>query len=479
MVAHAEAVSKGSRQSTEYWRWAAALGPAVALYWAPLPGLNAQQRHLLAIFTGTILAMMTQPMPVGACAFSAITALALTNTLPAARVLSGFANPVTWLIFSAFLFARAVISTGLGLRTAYWITQRFGGHPITLGYSVAASNVALAPFIPSDTARGGGVLYPITRSLARCFDSEPGPTGGRMGAYLNLVGFHVNYVASATFLTSMAANPMIASFARKIAKADITWGTWLLGSSLPALLSLLLVPVLLYWLQPPSIKDMGPARRMAAGKLAEMGPMSRQEWILVVILFSVMAGWVTSNLHWVSNALVAVAGVTALLLCRIVTWDELLEQRGAWDALVWFAPILMMSDALLETGVVGVLSGALFAPIGAMTVAPAFLVLTGAYFYAHYGFASQTAHATALYPGFLTAAVGVGIPPMVAALALAFLSSLDAGITHYGTGSAPVYFGAGFVSQGTWWRVGFCVSVLNLLIWLGIGPLWWKAAGLW
>jgi divalent anion:Na+ symporter, DASS family len=48
-----------------------------------------------------------------------------------------------------------------------------------------------------------------------------------------------------------------------------------------------------------------------------------------------------------------------------------------------------------------------------------------------------------------------------------------------GTGSAPVYFGAGYVSQSDWWVIGFIVSVVNLAIWFGVGLIWWRVIGLW
>ena len=70
------------------------------------------------------------------------------------------------------------------------------------------------------------------------------------------------------------------------------------------------------------------------------------------------------------------------------------------------------------------------------------------YIYAHYAFASMTAHVTALYPAFFGAALAIGAPPLLAALALAYFSNLNAGLTHYGTGSAPVFFGAGYVGAG-------------------------------
>jgi DASS family divalent anion:Na+ symporter len=85
----------------------------------------------------------------------------------------------------------------------------------------------------------------------------------------------------------------------------------------------------------------------------------------------------------------------------------------------------------------------------------------------------------ALYSSFLSMALLAGSPPLLAAVALAYFSNLDAGLTHYGTGSAPVFFGAGYVSQGAWWKLGFLISLLNLAIWIGVGSLWWKVLGWW
>jgi len=133
----------------------------------------------------------------------------------------------------------------------------------------------------------------------------------------------------------------------------------------------------------------------------------------------------------------------------------------------------MMADALNEGGVIAIISGGLF------HWGPPLAVLVAAYLYIHYVFASMTAHVTALYPGFLAAAIAGGAPPMLAAMALAYASNLDAGLTHYGTGSAPVYFGVGYINQSTWWKLGFVISLLNLVFWLGVGPVWWKLVGLW
>jgi DASS family divalent anion:Na+ symporter len=192
-----------------------------------------------------------------------------------------------------------------------------------------------------------------------------------------------------------------------------------------------------------------------------------------------MIGWVLSPWHGVSNTIVALAGVCALLLAGVISWDELLAERRAWEALIWFGTLVMMADMLLQRGVVGVLSKSAFHYVQGWPAVAALATLVAAYQYIHYGFASMTAQATALYPAFLAAAIAAGASPLVGALSLAYFSNINAAMTHYGTGSAPVFFGAGYVTQAEWWRVGFLVSLLNLAIWLGVGLAWWKLLGWW
>lgn len=454
-------------------RWSAVLLPGLVLYFFPVPGLNAGQRHLLSIFLATIVALVAQPVPMGVSVLTAMTLLALTGTVAPAKVLSGFSNQTTWLIVSAFLFSRAVTMTGIGMRIAYLFVQRFGRSALSLAYSIVASNVVLAPFIPSDTARGGAIIFPITQGLARALGSEPGMTG-RTGAFITLVGFHGNYIASALFLTSMAANPMIADFAAKIAHVDLSWGRWALATLVPGLLSLTIMPYMIFRLHPPESKDVSAARALALQELAAMGRLSRNERWLVVVLLCVMTGWILSPWHGIPNAFVALAGISALLILDVFKWPDLLAESRAWDALIWFAPLLMMSDVLNESGTIKVLSGAAFSGLNGWPWQGALCALVLMYLYVHYAFASMTAHVMALYPGFLAAAVASGAPPMQAALALAVFSNLDAGLTHYGTGSAPIFFGARYVSQAAWWKLGFQISLMNVVIWLGVGSLWWK-----
>lgn len=460
-------------------RWAAVVVPAALLYFVPLPGFDPVQQHLLAMFVGTIIALAAQPIPMGASVLLAMTLLVLTKTLSPARALAGFSIQQVWMIFSAFIFARAMMLTGLGQRVAYILISTFGKNSLALGYCLAATNLVIAPFVPSDTGRGGGLIYPIARSLAAAFDSEPGPTANRIGAFLMLVGFHSTYLTSAMFLTSMVANPVIAQFALKIAHVDLSWVRWAEAACVPGGVALVVIPWLIYRWNPPEVRDTAPARALAKSELERLGPFSRNERWLAAILIAVVIGWVTSPWHPVPNAFVALSGLCAMIIFRVLSWDALLDERRAWDALLWFGPLLMMADELVKTGVVSMLSKQVFGHIQGWPWAAGVTALVVIYLYVHYGFASMTAQATALYPGFLTAALATGAPAFIAVMPLGHFSNLNACLTHYGTGSAPVFFGPGYVTQSAWWRLGFLISLANLTIWFGLGVIWWKVLGLW
>jgi DASS family divalent anion:Na+ symporter len=84
-----------------------------------------------------------------------------------------------------------------------------------------------------------------------------------------------------------------------------------------------------------------------------------------------------------------------------------------------------------------------------------------------------------MYAAFATLAVAAGAPKYPVALSLAYASSLCTALTNYSASPATIFFGAGYVDQTTWWKFGFLVSMINLVIWIGAGSLWWKLIGLW
>jgi len=461
-------------------RLAAVVVVGLVVWLLPSPaGITRQAWHLLAIFVATIFGLVVKPMPLAAVAFLGLSTTAITGTLTIAQALSSFSHPTIWLMVSAFFMSRGFIKTGLGARVAYGFVAVLGRRTLGLAYGLAATDLVLAPAIPSNTARAGGVLYPVVRSIAGSFQSEPADgSARRIGAFLITTAFQSNVITSAMFLTSMTANPLAADLAAGLG-ISLTWRTWALAAIVPGLLSLLVVPWLIYVLYPPEIRATPAAAALARGRLADMGPVTKQEWLMAVLFVAVVGLWIVGDRLSLHETTVALAGVAVLLIGGVLEWEDVLAEKGAWDVLIWFAALLAMATHLAQFGLVKWFADAMSGAVNGMGWMPAFLVVSLAYFYGHYFFASNTAHVAALYAPFLTVAVAAGAPPLAAALVLAFFSSLFSSMTHYGTGPAPMYFGSGYVGTGTWWTLGALISVVNILIWLGVGGMWWKVLGVW
>ena len=465
----------------KFWhRYAIPLCLGIGMWFVPAPpGVDPTGMHLLAIFIATILGIILKPLPMGAVAMVGIAATAFTGTLAIEEALSGFGNRVIWLIVLAFFISRGFIKTGLGARIAYLFMALLGRKSLGLGYGLVATDLVLAPAIPSNTARAGGVVYPILRSVAEAYGSRPEDgTAKRLGAFLTVVAFQGTVITSAMFLTAMAANPLAAELAGGLG-IEVTWVGWAVAALVPGVLSLIVVPWLLYRLFPPEIRETPAARELALERLRELGPMAPREWIMLGCFLLLIGLWILAGPLGIHTTTTALLGLVVLLVTGVLTWGDVLKESGAWDTLVWFSALVMMASFLTELGLIPWFSEAMGSLFGGFGWVGAFLGLSLVYFYSHYFFASNTAHVSAMYAPFLGVAVVVGTPPLLAALVLAFFSNLFSSMTHYGTGPAPVFFGAGYVEVGDWWRLGLVVSLANLAIWLGVGSLWWRVLGLW
>lgn len=445
----------------------------------PPEGITDQSWRLLAIFAATIMGSIVRPIPGPAVVLLGVTALPVFRVLPISEALTGYADPFVWLVLAAFFISRGMIKTGLGRRIAFLFIKLIGRHSLGLSYALGSTEMVLATVIPSTGARSGGIIFPIAKSLAEAYESRPGPTARRLGAFLMTSVYQCNVIVCAMFLTGQASNPIIARFAQETTGIEITYARWAIAAIVPALLSLLLVPYLLYRVFPPEIKHTPAASQLASEELRAMGRMKWSERLMLLVFTLVAILWMTSKLHGIDYATVALLGISVLLITGVLDWEDIITEKSAWGVFVWYGGLVRMAEALGQTGITK-----RFAEVSASLttgwkwwLALASLLLI--YFYAHYVFASITAHVTAMFTPFLIVILAAGAPPYLAVLSLAYFSNLGASLTHYGTTPAPIYFGAGYTTQRTWWWLGLITSLVTITIWSLVGFTWWKVLGLW
>lgn len=452
---------------------------ALIIWFSPAPaGLTPQVWRLFAIFVATIMGFILQPLPISAVSILGLTIAGITGVLKPAEVLAGFGSPVIWLIFAAFLYAAGFIQTGLGQRIAYLFMRNLGDSTLKLAYAIILSDLMMSPATPSNTARAGGILFPIVLSVAESFDSRPGPTARRVGAYLMKTVFQADCITSSMFLTASASNPLVVLLAASTLGTEINWGLWALAAAVPGFVSLLATPYILYLIYPPEVTKTPEIKRQAEKALTSLGPMSAKEKTVAAIFLLSLVLWSTGAITRIDATMVAFLGVCLMLVTKVISWNDALEQKGAWDTMIWLGATISLADALNNYGFFKFAMGG-SAVLAGIPWQAAFAILLLLFTYAHYGFAGNTPHVVAMYSAVGSLAIAAGTPPMMAALAFAFLNNLSSGITHYGNGPAVIYSGAGYVDQGTWMRLGAIVALINLVIWGGIGAIWWKVLGLW
>jgi L-tartrate/succinate antiporter len=450
------------------------LGILIALL--PVPqGLSQTAWYFFAIFCAVILGLILEPIPAAAIGFIGVflvAALGLAGPKPADNIrwaLSGFSNTTVWLIFGAFMFALGYEKTGLGKRIALILVKFLGKRTLGLGYAITFSDLILAPFTPSNTARSAGTIFPIIRNLPALYGSAPGDTSRKIGAYIMWTAFATTCVTSSMFITALAPNLLALELVNKTVKISISWTEWFVGFLPVGIVLILVLPYLIYKIYPPEIKHSAEVQTWASEELGKMGKWSPKELVMALLAILALTLWIFGGKIMDATTVAGVV-ISLMIITGIVTWDDILSNKSAWNVLAWFATLVAMADGLNKVGFVtwfAKSASALLTGYSPLTIMVSLVVI---FFVVHYLFASITAHVTAVLPVILLAGALVpGIDVRIFALLLCYSLGIMGVITPYATGPGPVYFGSGYVNRKDFWRLGLIFGVIFLVALMGIG----------
>jgi L-tartrate/succinate antiporter len=390
-----------------------------------------------------------------------------------AWALSGFSNSTVWLIFGAFMFALGYEKTGLGRRIALMLVKAMGRRTLTLGYAVAIADLILAPFTPSNTARSGGTIFPVIKNLPPLYDSQPNdPSARRIGGYVMWTALAATCVTSSMFLTGLAPNLLALELIKKTAKIDISWGQWFSAFAPVGIVLLVLVPLLVYWIYPPRVKQGNEVPAWAGQELTKLGSLSAREVTLAVLVVIALLLWIFGG-DFINATTVALVVISLMVIFGVVSWDDILSNKQAWNTLAWFATLVALADGLNRVGFVKWFAEAIAAHMSGYTPTMVMIVLVAVFFFTHYMFASITAHVTALLPVMLAVGAKIpGMPMQTFALMLGMTLGIMGILTPYATGPSPVYYGSGYLPTKDFWWLGAVFGVIFIVALLAIGVPW-------
>jgi divalent anion:Na+ symporter, DASS family len=445
---------------------------ATAIWFSPVPaGLTTQAWHLFAVFVSAIVSVLLGVFPLLTSTMLAAGAVVLTNTISASKAFAGFANTSVLLVVIAFLVAQAVVKSGLGQRISLFMVSLFGRSSLGLAYSIVLTDAAIAPAFPSNTARGG-VLYPIVLSVAQGSGSRPDdPKRRRLGGYLMFCGMAGLAVSSALWMTATSANPIAIQVAREYG-INVGFGKWLIASSVPALTAILLLPWLLARLFPPGVGSTPEAPAAARKALAELGPLSREEWITAIAFVLMLTGWILADKLQLNVTSIAFAGLGLLLMTGVLTANDISTQGDTLATFLWLAVLFALSGQLNELGFMGYVGQRLASHMGGLSWPVTYVALILIYVAIHYMFVSQSSQVLALLGVFLDVGIRGGVPAQLMAFSLFFASSYFSVITPQGGSQNVIFVGSGYLTQRELYRLGLLTTLFFLAVFLTIGTGW-------
>ncbi|MDR3177619.1 MAG: DASS family sodium-coupled anion symporter [Campylobacteraceae bacterium] len=449
----------------------------------------------LSIFLGVIVGLILEPIPPALVGLIGVAIAVLFKVGPAKSGdptavissgtainwgLTGFSNATVWLIFAAFAIGLGYQQSGLGRRLALALVKLLGKSTLGLGYAIALTDGILAPFIPSNTARSGGVVYPIVSSIPPMFESYPDKNPRKIGAYVMWVSLAITCVTSSMFLTGLAPNLLAVTTATGAGVAEISWLGWFIAFLPAGILLFVLTPLLTYMIYPPEVKGSPDIVIWAKNEYAKIGAMSSKEkWMIVISVFALVF-WILSSIDTIKGSIIeinptttAVLVIVFMLAAKIISWNDFLSNKPAWNVLAWFATLVALAGGLKNVGFLDWLSVLLKASLEGFSPTMAVIALVLAFYLLHYFFASTTAHVSALLLLFIVIARAI---PGVDVYLVTVLMMLSLGImgiiTPYGTGPSPVYFGSGYIKGSDFWKLGAIFGLIYLVVFLVIEIPW-------
>jgi DASS family divalent anion:Na+ symporter len=282
-----------------------------------------------------------------------------------------------------------------------------------------------------------------------------------------------------TFLTGYAANTVAWTFADQLLGLKITWFQWTSAFIVPAGIMLLLAPLIIYKLFPPSIKKIDNITIANQG-LESIGPMSRREKILLVLFLLAIVLWATSSFTKIASTSVVLGFISLSLITGVLKWEDVAKNGQIWTTLAWYGGILGMATALNKFGFFTWMAQLLqtyvdFSQFSHLTLL-LLMVLLGTS--CRYLFVSCGAYMASVLPVQFTIGLAAGLAPWDMFLVFTTCGVMGALVTHYANAAGPVLFGAGYVSVKVWWTIGLFYTLLSYVVFALIGIPYWSMLGI-
>ena len=386
--------------------------------------------NVIALFSSLFVAIIGTEFKLSILIMASLLILSISQ--PLEEVLSGYQEHTIWLVWSAFHLGTAV-HRHLSQHITIALLYRFCFSWYSMSLCITALEVIFAAIIPSNTARGGLIL-PIVQNMMDMLDLS-------YSRYLTMLASFSNLLSSSLWMYGMATNPLIVEFMLKYKTVDFTFMSWFSGAIVPTIILALTFPYLLRYFLLQNEHDSIPLlRNQITADYLQLPKLKMPQFVLLGVLSSCLFLWMTAGYHHISSTIIALLATLVLVLLDILTWDEVISNKQAWDTFFWLGGFLSIIKILQNNGVtqrIGESLGELMTPINSPILVTILISLV--YFFSMYMFSGCSSHSLALAPPLLMSGIQLNCPPKLLLAYMCYFTTLSGLLTHYSSGPVVMY----------------------------------------
>jgi sodium-dependent dicarboxylate transporter 2/3/5 len=468
------------------------------LWFAPLPALSVEARHLFAIVGMALVLWMTEAIPLAATALLAPSLCVLAGLGPAREVFKPFADPVIFLFIGSFMLGQAMLKHGLNRRFAFTILSLpwVGAHPARLYAAFGGITAATSMWVSN--AATTAMMLPIGLAILTELGTRRGiaePRSTPFAAGLVLITAFAASVGGVATPIGTPPNLIGIGAVERLTGVKVTFFDWMrVGLPVAVVLTGFLVWRFARTCPAPAGSLEG-NRDWLRAEAARLGPWTRGQLNVVGVFAAAVCLWVLPGFVallaeggpespaylWLGSRLPeSVVGLLAASALFLLPADPARARATLgwhdaagidWGTILLFAGGMALGELMFATGLARWIGDGLAGIFHARSVL-GLTVLFAAVGILVSETTTNTASATMIVPIAIAVAKSAGVDPLKPALAaclgcsMGFLLPVSTGpnAMAYGTGCVPL---RAMMRHGLWLDAVSLVAIVASVTFFG------------
>lgn len=169
--------------------------------------------------------------------------------------------------------------------------------------------------------------------------------------------------------------------------------------------------------------------------------------------------------------------VSAMLLTKVITWEQVIEEKSAWNIVMVLGTLITLANGLKDVGFLEWVSQASATYLVGLALSPVVIMILLALidFLLHYLYVSITAHVTTLMPLWLAVVSSIpGFPVQLFGMLLIHTKEGFGALTPYGAGHGVGFLLSGYFpdhkkfwkAESFWAYTYFALMVVSIPYWI-------------